>query len=320
MNNAYEPDDRFVEKLEWQLSSEYRRTNRLKSAPGKIAVSRRLAGVAVLAGLVLTGLTALNAAAYFKNSWRKKIEIARIETEVKLKQGHLASTNEMAGRTDHLFSRGLVGEEENLRMKLAVAKADLDLKTALVDLDEVKASGEIPRNELYAPVVGGRDFVSERLKIRKKRAEQSLKPLESRFQRSGNLLKLGLIPPELLKRIEADMAAEKADIDGIQKRLDLRKQFIAGTITAEEVEITDRMAEAGQKLSSAQSKVDTLQTQLKRIKNLEAVGLISPTETHEMQIALDAAQFELKLAAVEMDVLKKARSRDEPSARHSPVA
>jgi hypothetical protein len=67
MNNAYEPDDRFVERLEWQLSSEYRRTNRLKSAPGKITVSRRMAGVAAIVGLVLTGLTALNAAAYLKD-------------------------------------------------------------------------------------------------------------------------------------------------------------------------------------------------------------------------------------------------------------
>ncbi len=89
MNNKYEPDGRFVEKLEWQLSSEYRRTNRMKSAPGKIAVSRRMAGIAALVGLVMTGLTVINAVAFLKDSWRKKIEIARVETEVKLKQAHL---------------------------------------------------------------------------------------------------------------------------------------------------------------------------------------------------------------------------------------
>ena len=53
--------------------------------------------------------------------------------------------------------------------------------------------------------------------------------------------------------------------------------------------------------------MNSLQRQMKRLKNLEAVGLISPTESGEMQSALDAAQFELKLAIVEMDVLKKAK-------------
>ena len=307
MNNAYEPDDRFVERLEWQLSSEYRRTNRLKSAPGKITVSRRMAGVAALVGLVMTGLTALNAAAYLKDSWRKKIEIARIETEVKLKQAHLASTKEMAARTDQRFSLGVVGDEENQMIKLAVEKSDSDLKTALVNLDEVRASGEIPRNELYAPVVGGRDFVSERLEIEKKQTERGLKPLESRLNRSRQRVELGVIPKDQLDQIEAEMAGEKTTIDGIQKRLDLRKRFVTGTITAEEVEIEGRRTEAELKMTSAQAKVDSLQNQLKRLKNLEAVGLISPTETHEMQFALDAAQFELKLAAVEMDVLKKAK-------------
>jgi len=307
MNNAYEPDDRFVERLEWQLSSEYRRTNRLKSAPGKIAVSRRMAGVAAIVGLVMTGLTALNAAAYLKDSWRKKIEIARIETEVKLKQAHLASTKEMAARTDQRFSLGVVGDEENQMIKLAVEKSDSDLKTALVNLDEVRASGEIPRNELYAPVVGGRDFVSERLEIEKKQTERGLKPLESRLNRSRQRVELGVIPKDQLDQIEAEMAGEKTTIDGIQKRLDLRKRFVTGTITAEEVEIEGRRTEAELKMTSAQAKVDSLQNQLKRLKNLEAVGLISPTETHEMQFALDAAQFELKLAAVEMDVLKKAK-------------
>jgi multidrug resistance efflux pump len=309
MNNAYVPDDRFVEKLEWQLSSEYRRTNRLKSAPGKIAVSRRLAGVAALAGLVLTGLTAVNAAAYFKNSWRKKIEIARIETEVKLKQAHLSSAKEMAARMETLAAKGLVGDEENQMMKIAVEKADLDLKTALVNLDEVNASGEIPRNELYAPVVSGRDFVSERLEIQKKQAEQSLKPLESRLQRSQQLVEKYSISKDRLEQIEAGILVQKAtiDFDGIQKRLDLRKRFVAGMITAEEVEIEGRIAEAEKNLNSAQRKVDSLQEPVNRLKTLETQRLISPLASHGLQFALEAAQFELKLATMEMDILKKVK-------------
>ncbi|MDH5707363.1 MAG: TolC family protein, partial [Candidatus Aminicenantes bacterium] len=71
------------------------------------------------------------------------------------------------------------------------------------------------------------------------------------------------------------------------------------------VEIKDRMTIAERNLHLAQSMVDSLSEQLKRLKTLETKGMISPLEIKQMQYALDAAQAELELATLEMDVLKK---------------
>ncbi len=95
MSKNYEPENQFLERLEWQLSSEYRRTSRLKSSPEKIALSRRLVAVSLMVGILMTGVAMIKATEYIKDSWRRKIEIARIETEVKLKEAHLESTREM---------------------------------------------------------------------------------------------------------------------------------------------------------------------------------------------------------------------------------
>jgi multidrug resistance efflux pump len=94
-------------------------------------------------------------------------------------------------------------------------------------------------------------------------------------------------------------------IDKIQKRLDLRKRFVAGEITAHEVEIKGRITVAERNLHLAKSRVDTLKQQLKRLKNLEIRGMISQTEIKSLQYALNAAQAELELATLEMDVLEK---------------
>ena len=163
MSKTYEPESQFLERLEWQLSSEYRRTNRLKSSSGKIAISHRIVAIAGIVGTLMAGVTVIRAAEYVKDSWRKKIEIARIETEIKLKKAHFESTREIASRVKMRFSNGLIREQEYQMMKIAAEKAELDWKKSLLNLDEVKISGVIPRNELYAPMVGGRDFVSERL-------------------------------------------------------------------------------------------------------------------------------------------------------------
>jgi len=101
------------------------------------------------------------------------------------------------------------------------------------------------------------------------------------------------------------MAARKVTIEKIQERLVLRERFLAREITAQEVEIKDRMAAVEGNLKLAQSKVDALKEQMKRLQMLESKGIISSAEGRELQIALTAAESELQLAALEMEILEK---------------
>ena len=65
----------------------------------------------------------------------------------------------------------------------------------MLDLEEVKASGEAPRDELYAPVVGGRDFVSERLEIEKRMLEARSGFAPNRIERQLKKVRLRPHPP-----------------------------------------------------------------------------------------------------------------------------
>jgi hypothetical protein len=305
MNKTYEPDNQFVDRLEWQLSSEYRRTNRFNSTAGKIAVPRRMVAISVMVGILLTGVAITKAADYIKDSWQKKIEIARVETEIKLKMAHHELKSEMASQAKMRFSNGLIREEEYLVMKFAADRAELDWKRSMLNLEEVNMSGEIPRNELYAPVVGGHDFVSERLEMEKTELELDFELLERRSRRFKQMVEVGLIQEHELAQIQAETAARNVMIDKIQKQMDLRQRFLAGEITAQEVEIQDRMTAAQRNLQLAESKVDSLKEQMKRLGDLETQGLITHIEVKQLQLDLDTAQAELKLATLELDVLEK---------------
>jgi multidrug resistance efflux pump len=277
----------------------------LKSSAVKIAIPRSIVAVSLTAGLLITGVAATKAADYIKDSWRKKIEIARVETEVELKKVHLGSIREMANDIKMRVSNGLIREDEYESMRLAVENAELDLQRSLLNLDEVKMSGDIPRNELYAPMIGGRDFVSERLKIEKKEIELGMEQLGVHLERIEQLVEKNLVRGDEMNQIQMQLANRKVMVDKIQQRLDLRTRFLAREITAQEVEIQERMTGAERNLYMAQSKVDALNEQLKRLKNLEARGEISHAEVAQLEYALDAAQAELKLATLEMDVLEK---------------
>jgi hypothetical protein len=308
MPKNIEPDSQFLDKLEWQLTSEFRRMSRLKPAAGKIAVPRWAVALGLAAGVLLTGVAAVKAADSIKDAWRKKIEIARLETDVKLKSAVLEFKKAAAAKAGTQISLGLISENDHLTMKLAADRSTLDLERALIDLDEAKASGETPRNELYAPAVDGRDFVSERLAIEKKGLELDLELRRGRLQeRLKRLVDIGVVSPDELGEFQASIAAEEAGIVEIDQRLALRKRFLAGTITAGAVEIEDRMAAAERDLRRAQATVEPLKKRLDLLKTKEAVGLVSNTEVQQARSDLEAAQAQLSLARLEKDILGKLR-------------
>jgi hypothetical protein len=307
MSDNLAPDDRFVERLEWQLGSEFRRIDRLRPARGKIAVPRRLAAAALMVGVLMTGVTVIKAAEYIQDSWRKKIEIARVETEVRLKEALNESAKQSAVRTEHLAALGLIREDESLAAKRAVEKSELALKKSKLNQAEVMASGGSPRDEVFARKAAGRDFVSERLAIEKKQAELDLAALENRLSRIRQLSELGLISKEERISAAAETTAQKAAIDKIQKRLDLRKDFLAGKATAQEVDIKDRLAVAEENMLAAKAKADSLRENMKKLEERFQLGLVSPMIIENMKTALVSAEAESKLAALEMEVLEKVK-------------
>jgi hypothetical protein len=306
MPKNIEPDSRFLDRLEWQLTSEFRRMSRLKPAAGKIAVPRWAVALGLAAGVLLTGVAAVKAADSIKDAWRKKIEIARLETDVKLKSAVLEFKKAAAAKAGTQISLGLISENDYLTMELAADRSTLDLERALIDLDEAKTSGETPRNELYAPAVDGRDFVSERLAIEKKGLELDLELRRGRLQeRLKRLVDIGVASPDELGEFQASIAVEEAGIVEIDQRLALRKRFLAGTITAGAVEIEDRMAAAERDLRRAQATVEPLKKRLDLLKTKESVGLVSNTEVQQARSDLEAAQAQLDLARLEKDILSK---------------
>jgi len=305
MNKTHEPDSLFLDRLEWQLSSEYRRTSRLEPSSRKVILPRKLVALGLVIGVLMTGVAVTKAADYIKDSWRKKIEIARVETEVQLKKLKLESMRDRASNIKMRVSNGLIREEEYQALMLAVENAELDLKRSLLNMEEVEMSGEIPRDELYAPMVGGRDFVSERLMIETKEAELRIRQLRIQQERIKQLVEEKVVRGEELHQIQAAINDQKVMLDKIQQRIELRARFLAREITAKEVEIEERMNGAEQNLQLSRSKVESLETRFKRLQTLEAQGKIPHTEVIQFQHALDAARAELKLATLEMEVLEK---------------
>jgi len=306
MSNRFEPDAKFVDRLEWQLASEFRRRDRLKPAPGRIAVPRSIAALGLAAGVLLLGVAATKAADLIKDSWRKKIEVARLETEVKIKTAFLELKKETADEIEKRFSLGLISEDAVLTAKLGVERSASDLEKSTLELEEVRASGETPRDELYAPLVGGRDFVSERLEVEKKVLNLDLDLRRARIERTlRQRVDAGVLPKSALDGFQASLAVQEAAIADIENRLTLRKKFLAGEISAAELEVQTRMSAAEKDLREAQSSIETIRPHLEDLRAKEAAGLVTSDEVKGMQLSLDFAQAKADLAVQQIEILKQ---------------
>lgn len=304
MRETYEPDPRFVEKLEWQLASEFRRADSPRSR-GRIAVPRGVVVLAVVAGVFLTGVAATKAADLIKDSWRKKIELAKAETEVKVQKAFAEFKAEQAVKAEDQASQGLLSQEASQDMRLMADRSVLDLQKKQLNLEEVEASGKAPHDELYAPLVGGRDFIAERLEIETKLRELDLELRRSRVeQRLRQLVQKGLVTRHDLPDLQAAKEDWQAEIESARERLDLRRQFTAGRLSAQEVEIRDRMALAERDLRQAQSHLDTTKRDLADQRELLEQGLTRESVVRAMELGLNAAQEELALANLTIEILK----------------
>jgi hypothetical protein len=306
MSSRFEPDDRFMDRLEWQLTSEFRRKDRMKPPPGRIAVPRSVAALSLAAGILLLGVAATKAADLIKDSWRKKIEVARLETDVKIKTALLDLKKGYAARTENRFSAGLISEEETLDSRRSTAWAAADLERTLLDLEEARRSGEAPRDELYAPLIRGRDFVAERLEIQKQTLEADLALQRSQIERRlKERVDLGLVAKGQLDEFQRSLAAQEGEIEDIGKRLALRRRFVAGEVSAEELEIQSRMADADKGLREARAMVEAYGAHLEQLLPKEAAGLIPSDEIKEARFGLEAAQAKAELALQEIEILKR---------------
>jgi outer membrane protein TolC len=306
MSSRFEPDAKFVDHLEWQLASEFRRREHLKPAPGRIAVPRSVAMISLAAGVLLLGVAATKAADLIKDSWRKKIEVARLETEVKIKTAFLGLKKDRSAQAENRFSLGLISEDEALVAKLGAERAAADLEKSALDLEEVKASGQAPRDELYAPLVRGRDFVGERLGIEKKVLQADLDLRRARTEPAlRHRVELGLVPKSALSEFEAALAGQEAAIGDIENRLALRRRFLAGEISAGELEIQTRVSAAEKNLREAQSSIEAVRPRLEDLRAKAAVGLVTPDEVKGMELGLSAAQAKADLALQQIEILKQ---------------
>ena len=298
MTTRHEPREGFAERLEWQIATEIRRRNRLADAPGWMPRSpRRLAlaaGLLVVVSMIAGG--AVVAATYQAQANEQRDLIARgIELRINVAQARLDAAKAELSEVQRRVATGIERREAAAAATLKITAAESEIQTLRLQIEEVRLTGREPRPEMTAPMVSGRDFVAQRLELEVGVAASTLDVEKMRLQDMQTRFNVGMANSTDVAEAQTRMVEVEAALQTLRQKIDVRRRFVAGLLTAAQTDLRVLELEAEQRVRALQPKLELAKQQLKEIMARVEIGTMAP---------VDAAQVRLRIAEIEADLAK----------------
>lgn len=296
------PDPEFVRHLEWQVQSELRRRSRWPAVrPRSTGKVLRLA--ALVLGSALLGAATVVGTAQIQDAAEKKLLLARAAVEVDTARLELENAEESLRYTVELHERGFVTEEE-----LDNARHDHDvaarvLKTAQRRHDEIAKTGRRPAEGLDAPVVGDRDFVTERLQGELEDARAAVKKQKQRLAYSQKLQKRGFVSVGEVSADAAALRTAEAAVRSLEQRLELRSRSLRGEIPLREVALRAKRLELKVRLTELEGERDQQERKLAQTRELHKKKFVTEKDLRIDEFHMKRVLDQIKITILEIELV-----------------
>ncbi|MES2179006.1 MAG: hypothetical protein V4550_14190 [Gemmatimonadota bacterium] len=165
---------------------------------------------------------------------------------------------------------------------------------AALNMEEIKASATAPRDELNAPLVKGRDYVTERIQLRLMSAQQQLEGVESALQQVIRRVRAGV--GDDLANLEAEqrVAQARREMIVLAERLALRKEFLEKGTPVDQLTRRLERAELRQDVVIGQRAVELARERALLLEKRRAVGVASELDVMKAQVEAKERELELQ--------------------------
>lgn len=297
MSNTPSPD--FRAQLEWEITRSFRRESRL-GASRRERRSRRLRAIALVTLCIAVGTTTGIASAQVRDYTRRdslldaaRAELLLVRVRLNVAQGQFlnAKMRQNAGAID---AAAVASAEAEVRSMEALAA-----RTQL-NIDEIQVGSQAPRDELNAPLVGGRDFVKDRIQLDLVAAQQRLNASERAVGEAIDRVRAGAASD--VSRLEAQLAMEHArgTLGILAERLSLRREFIEKGLTADQLAIRLESAQVREDIRVAQQSLVLANERVKLIERQHNAGAASDLDLMRAQVEVKERELELSQLAVQL--------------------
>ena len=306
MDSKHEPDPSFVDRLEWQVGRELRRRSRRVGLSPRLRTART---VGLVVGSMALGAATMGVSQQVQDSWRQELLEARLSAQVQLTEERLGMLREAAEVSLRQFALGVIGERGVAQIELQIAQTEFDGQMVLLQLEEVRGSGREPLSELSAPLVDGRDFVSEKEDLRRELARRHLDIAQGEAVRMRRRAALGTAGALDVQPAELAVAELELQLQAYDRRLVIRRAYLASEISAAEAELQGLEVEAENRLVLLDRRGELLQLQMAQVESRVAVGIMSQLDATPMRTQISEHEAQRRLAEAELQILRRELER-----------
>jgi hypothetical protein len=240
-----------------------------------------------------------------QESKAQEILLTRIEGERRIAEIQLEmiklNYQEIAGQVEE----GLVPEDMLLDAGLSVRRGELHLSRLALNEEEVRISGRGPEDDLTAPLVGGRDFVTERLELEAEARRMEFASAQMRYNEILGRVGTGVEEESVALEARRPLDVLAVQIHALEERMALRARFIEGEITAWETEAEAKSSEINAQLRDHQLTLQALMRFQDQMAEQVETG-IQP-ESQLIQLRLQVQQLQMEMATLQrtLEILQR---------------
>ena len=308
MSNRHEPHDAFVAQLEDRLRADLSR--RHLTAPAPRWLPRSTGGlVLATAALVIVSMAigggVVSAAYQAQQGAQRDALVTTLEQRLDLSRKRLDLVRQ---RLDEMQRRVSIGIEEPGTVadaRLNVTEAEVNVKLIELDIAEVRATGREPMPSVSAPLVNGRDFVSERWQLEAQLpaagrdvAKMAVDLWKTRFD-------VGLANNTDVEKAGARLIEMESAVQLIQQKIAIRQAFLKRTLTAAVADLRVMEVEAEQRRMILSRRIEFSRRQLEDLKLRVEIGTLSRIELAEAEVRLQELELARSKADYDLALIRK---------------
>jgi hypothetical protein len=307
MHGHHEPRREFVEGLERQIASEIRRQRRFTRETASMWTFGLRPTLVVLALMLVSmglGAGVMAAAMQAQDGARRARLVLEFEGQAELARQRLATVTTQLQATEGRIAIGTATQEERLQRRVDVAEAQAQLTASDLQLQEVRVTGQAPLDDLSAPAVAGRDFVSERLRAGSGVPEAALELERLRLRELERRQALGASDALEVEAARTRAFEVQVAIEAVRRKIEIRQRFLEGGAGAAETELRALEATAQSRLKTLAPQIALAQKQLDRTTAKVALGATDRIELAEATLRMQRLETERAKAELDVEVVR----------------
>jgi hypothetical protein len=283
MMETHVPSVEFRAKLEDDVVRAFRRASQFDDRPPAYGTRRARGLLILLAGIALgSGTQFLAAQAQNAQERNRLIEVASENRRIEIARASLAE--EAYRRAKTAFETGVVNRESLISAETDLRRIRQRIERLDLEIAEIRATGAPPRDELWAPPIGGRDFVSERLKSDSALGAEGLSRAEERLRDAERLVRLGLAEPSISGAAEAAALEARQDVALTARKLELRRRFLEERLGADAIARELKRFEMETEIARTAARLRRAEDRAARARSAAASGVASEIDARRAEL------------------------------------